>query len=520
MLLRKYALSTASARVIAACALAPLLGICGAGQVQAQVAAVAPKAASDSSLVQEVIVTAQKRSEPLQKVPVSVQVVTGQVLQNANTNSLTDLALVMPEVHIQASGDQYGSSLAIRGISSGASNPAYDQSVAIFSDDIYYGRSVMTQSAFLDLDHIEVLSGPQSTYFGNNAVAGALNLETKKPGDRYEGYARALVGSYGAYALEAAATLPVSDTLAFRVAGTANGDTGWIRNVNTGKMAPGENNYAGRVTARWSPTAQFDATLKVEASSNKITGAFSETPAQWDLCPTPSGIKINNFCPYVVAANTATPGSVPTGFSNNLNSGLGGQFSLLTTNTNVLTMNYHTSGLTFTSVTGYYDYDYLAHEDNASVGNQWLSSSPTAQNFWQFSQEARVTSNAEGPVDFMLGGYYQLDHLRGDIEGRSPFFNPLLGAFFTPAQLPTGFQYAYAQNETIWSGFAAVNWHITPQLKLNLGFRATEDSKTFVGTTSYGLHLALRGAYRQLYALPGRRPWLNPRHCRHLSLCA
>lgn len=437
--------------------------------------------------IQDIIVTAQKREEPLQKVPVSVQVVSGATLQNQNLNSLTDLSQVVPQLHIVSAGNQQGQTIAIRGISSGARNSSYDQSVPVFVDGLYYGRSVATQAAFLDIDHIELLAGPQSTYFGNNAVGGALSLQTKRPDDHFDGYARALYGSYGAYAVEGATSVPVSETLAVRLAGTANGQTGWIYNVNTREKAPGMRNYAGRGTVVWKPTSDFDAILKVEGSSNKITGAFNQTPSQWTLCPPPVGVpKVSNFCSYVVAANAASPGSAPTGLDNNLNSGLAGQFALLKTNTDELTMDYHAGDLTFTSVTGYLILDSHADEDNPSVGNQWLTTQVVQQKYRQFSQEVRIASSTDKPVDFIIGGYYQRDTLDSSVEGLTPYFNPTLATLHFTGPTPAGYLFTYTQKESILSGFAAVNWHITKQLTLNLGFRASRVHKDFVGNVSFG----------------------------------
>jgi len=114
--------------------------------------------------------------------------------------------------------------------------------VATFEDDIYYGRSRMIQATFLDVDRIEVLKGPQSTFFGNNAIAGALNIVTKGPDDQFDGYARALYGMYGQYAVEGAVGGPINDMFGVRVAGIMDGDNGWIRNVDTGGLAPIERN--------------------------------------------------------------------------------------------------------------------------------------------------------------------------------------------------------------------------------------------------------------------------------------
>src|SRR5882762_5906458 len=196
--------------------------------------------------LEEIIVTAQKRTENLQDVPVSVQVIGGQILAQQNHNSLEELTQTVPAVHISAGADQNGSnSIFIRGIGSG-SDPSFDQSVAVFTDDIYKGRSRMSEAAFLDLDRIEVLKGPQTTFFGNNAIAGALNIVTKKPGDHFDAWSRALYGMFGQYAVEGAVSGPITDTFGARLAVTRNGDDrGWIENVSLGEHAPRINNLAG-----------------------------------------------------------------------------------------------------------------------------------------------------------------------------------------------------------------------------------------------------------------------------------
>ena len=167
--------------------------------------------------------------------------------------------------------------LYIRGIGSGP-NQSFDQSVAIFVDDIYHGRSRVTTATFLDLDRVEILKGPQSTFFGNNAIAGAFNILTRKPTDHLEGDARALVSpnglSGGQFALEGAIGGPITDTVGIRVAATFNGQQGWLENINTDYRVPRERNLAGRVTLTYSPSDIFDATLKVEGSRNRNRGGL------------------------------------------------------------------------------------------------------------------------------------------------------------------------------------------------------------------------------------------------------
>src|SRR5882724_8230164 len=173
-----------------------------------------------ATTLQEIVVSAQKRSENVQTVPISIQVLSAQTLANQNQNSFEDLSQTLPGVNIAASG--WADSLYIRGVGSGVNSTNFDQSVATFDDDIYHGRSKTSGATFLDLDRIEVLKGPQSTFFGNNAIAGALNIVTKKPGDTLDSWARALYGEFGQYAAEGAIGGPITDTFGARLAVTRN----------------------------------------------------------------------------------------------------------------------------------------------------------------------------------------------------------------------------------------------------------------------------------------------------------
>src|SRR6202051_4220293 len=228
--------------------------------------AAAPTASTDDTAqIQEIVVTAQLRSQNLQQVPISAQVVSGQVLTDQNLNSLPDLSQTVPAVHIGSSGRT--SDLYIRGIGSGSSQ-AFDQSVGTFIDDVYYGRSRTSAGTFLDIDHLEILKGPQSTFFGNNAIAGALNIVTAKPGDTLDTSARLLSGMFGQYAVEGAIGGPITSTLGARVALTINGDSGYLYNTNLNTHWPVDDDRAGRITLFFHPSDNFDAALKTEVAKS------------------------------------------------------------------------------------------------------------------------------------------------------------------------------------------------------------------------------------------------------------
>jgi iron complex outermembrane receptor protein len=168
-------------------------------------------AANAPGAVEEIVVTAQLREQSLQEVPISAIVLSGRAVATQNLNNLETLTQSMPSVHVGLTPT--AADIYIRGTGSGA-NPSFDQAAGTFIDGIYYGRSRISSATFFDLDHIELLKGPQSTFFGNNAIAGAFNIGTKAPGDTLSADARILYGSYGDRVAEAAVSGPITDDLA------------------------------------------------------------------------------------------------------------------------------------------------------------------------------------------------------------------------------------------------------------------------------------------------------------------
>ncbi len=253
-------------------------------------------------LMEEIVVTARKRLENLQDVPISAEVVSGQTIAQENANTLTELAQTTPSIHINSTGAT--GQMFIRGIGSG-NTLQFDQSVGTFIDDIYHGRTRIADAIYLDLDRVEILKGPQSTFFGNNAVAGALNIVTARPTDTFGGSVRALYGQFGQYTAEGALNIPLSDTLAVRIAAIGDGMSGWQKNPYAGRDQPDENNKAGRVTFLYRPTDDFDATLKIEGGIN-----HDEDGSQISDCPPPAPFVATGFCKTALAAG------LPVGLNN------------------------------------------------------------------------------------------------------------------------------------------------------------------------------------------------------------
>jgi outer membrane receptor protein involved in Fe transport len=434
---------------------------------------------------QEVVVTAQGRTQRLQDVPISVQVVSGSELVEQNLNSLEDLSRNVPSVRVIGTIGR-ASSIFIRGVGSG-NNPSFDQSVSTFVDGIYHGRGRMTGSTFIDLERVEILRGPQSTFFGNNAIAGAFNIASRTDVHDLNGYARALYGSFGNYVGEGAIGIPITDNFGLRLAGTVNGQDGWLTNVTSGHDGPDESNYGGRATFVLHPSNGFEARLKLEASRNRTDGFLQ----QIDDCPPSAPFDVpRGFCVGIAAAH------LPQGFDNRTFARSPGELTSLNTFESVLTLNASLGEHTLTSISGYYEYQYNLQLDTdfqPVVAQQ--ASAP--ENYSQLSQELRLASPTGHRFEYILGAYYQTDKIRNALSFNFARLSPTIQSRPTLAALapflPLGQTISFVQDENVYSLFGALTWNLTDRLRLSAGLRASWVRKQFdynllygTATTDYG----------------------------------
>lgn len=167
--------------------------------------------------IEEIIVTATKRAESIQDVPISISAYSGDFLRNSDIRTIQDLSLYAPNFSMAYSSQPTNARIIIRGIGS-VGNSAIETSVGVFVDGVYYPRPGSVIGNLLDIEAAEVLRGPQGTLFGRNTAAGALNITTRDPSDELGGYVQADVGNYGAYSLEGVVNTPFSDNVAGRLA--------------------------------------------------------------------------------------------------------------------------------------------------------------------------------------------------------------------------------------------------------------------------------------------------------------
>ncbi len=218
---------------------------------------------AQAQALEEIIVTAQRRVQSLQEVPISIDTFSGIELVKQGFRTMEDLGQFSPSVEMNESLHEH--SVTIRGMGNDVAAMSVEQSAPIFVDGVHFGRPSMIKGAFMDVERVEVLTGPQPVYFGQNATAGAFSITTKRPStEAWEGDATAEFGNFGRVNFEGGIGGPINDTLAVRVAGQWDHTGGHLTDVFTGNTFPNRTDYGGRATLLWKPNERFEGTAKVE----------------------------------------------------------------------------------------------------------------------------------------------------------------------------------------------------------------------------------------------------------------
>ncbi len=216
----------------------------------------------------DVIVTAQKRSESIQKVPIAVSAFSAKLLDEYKIESGAELLRAVPNVNFSKNNFS-GYNFSIRGVGTKAVSVTTDPAVAISFNNTPLLRNRLFEQEYFDVERIEVLRGPQGTLYGRNATAGVVNMVTNKPTDKFEGMLKGEVGNYDTRRVSGMINIPLSDTLAVRVAGAYTNRSGFDYNTVTNQAVNGRDLWSLRTTAQWRPTSNFTASFVWEHFSEK-----------------------------------------------------------------------------------------------------------------------------------------------------------------------------------------------------------------------------------------------------------
>lgn len=419
---------------------------------------------TDTATLKTIEVTARKKSEELQQVPMSVVALDAADQEKRGIDNLTDLANVVPG--LQQGVLAVTSRLTLRGVNSGDNN-AFEQSVGVYVDGIYRGRMNQQHIGLFDLQRIEVLKGPQVTIYGNSSIGGAISAITRKPsfeagGDIRIGYEF----EHQEPRIEAGFDIPVSEQLALRVAGKwLDQGKGNAFNEYSGDTEPKTGAEAIRFSARWLPTDALTVDFRHERGQFKRDG------------------NIFDVYKHVDGQGQPWPNSPFSGLDDGrFNVGNGAPFKYRTPfmdtdmEETMLEFQYQFNDLTFTSITGLSRYDYRLSED-VDLSPSTVINVYQDESYRQFSQELRLAGDVSERVDFLVGFYLQNDTFRNDYLSDFNMPELLAPLFGVPSsgtsQLISPFSrhILIDQDTRQWALFGNLDWEFNEKLTASFGFR-------------------------------------------------
>ena len=226
----------------------------------------AEEAGEGAQVIEELVVTARRREETVQEVPIPVTALGGEALRDRAADDLTDLTRLTPNMNFNVSGvSRNTASVFLRGIGQVNWAPSQDPKIGTYVDGVYLGRPQGGVFDFMDIDRVEVLRGPQGTLFGRNTTAGLVHIISNRPTDEFDYSVGAGIGNDNARRVEGMLNLPLNDVLAARFAFQSREADGYVRNVGTGEDWGDENSTSARLSFRWTPNDRVHADLIIEA---------------------------------------------------------------------------------------------------------------------------------------------------------------------------------------------------------------------------------------------------------------
>ena len=419
---------------------------------------------TEATVLDQVVVTARKRSESVQDVPLTVTAVSQEGLRANGVVSIEQLTAVTSGLTVSRNPNNVAS-FRIRGLGTGGGSESFEQSVALFIDGTYLGRVPEYNQPLYDLERVEVIKGTQAALLAKNTSLGAVSLTTRKPGDEFSyDIATQYEMELGSSIVDIGVTLPVSDTLSFRLAGQALNATGPVRNTALGTEQSNDS-LAGRFTALWEPTDQFSAT-------------FTYNDYEVETAGSPEESLLDSLGVFAArGAMAGVPVETKLDYNNQLEgSAFGDSHDRMTGRRAILTLNYDIGDYTLTSVTGGAKFRQVRYFDTDAGPGLWAEQNPVINGNEQFSQELRITSPAERRFDWLAGLYYQTEDfyiyrtydIYSDLAAGIPGGTPIGGAN----------QDNYDQSTDTYSAFAQANLDITSRLTGSVGLRVTNEQRS------------------------------------------
>ncbi|MGC4028117.1 MAG: TonB-dependent receptor [Steroidobacteraceae bacterium] len=434
---------------------------------------------ASASTVDEILVTAQKRSERLQDVPVAVTVVTSEQLTDEQVNDTYALVKSVPALTFQQGNNPANSSLRIRGVGTTTFGQGVEPAVSVVIDGVVAARQMQGLSDLADIERIEVLRGPQGTLFGKNATAGVLNVVTAAPTASFYASSEVTVAQHDEYRVKGTVSGPLSETFRARLSAYYNDVGGHEYNVTTGSDYGGNKGHGVRGKLAWNPTDVLDLTLSVDHGRTEA-----------DCCRRLI-IATNN--PDLAALYApVVPSPKNRSVADNARSGFVDEQQIYS-----LQGNLDLGAVTATSITAYQVFKNAAYQDidglntptpiyvggNSGAFFGQFDMNDAKTDLKNFTQELRVASNASDAVDYVAGVFYSNLDLRRTVEQRRAYCTTgVLGQPCAPATVSNQSQGVFGDlTNTNMAAFGQVGMKIAGGLKIIGGLRIQRETLKLVG---------------------------------------
>lgn len=403
---------------------------------------VAASVAAQENVLEEIIVTAEKREASIQDTALAITAVSGDLLENGGLDEIEDLSLDAPSLVFSRAGGE--AQLYIRGVGTNLFGIGQDSSVAVHQDGVYQGRAQMGLTQFLDVERVEVLRGPQGTLYGRNATAGVINIIHRAPGDEPEGYVNLKLGNFNRYDGEAAYGGPIGDNAGFRLAVRYGSDGGFTEDLDPrgGDEVDGGETVAARATLTFALSDTINAriigdytdfdgdnrTIRPRGDLHRSAAEGAQALPDFDQTRN----EVDSFQKWTIS-----------GVTTEVTAGLGG-------------------GLSLTSITGYRQFEdsFRFNTDGTEI---FVTQTHFERDTDQFSEEIRLACDCEA-YEWIAGLYY--------------FTEDKEEALGLPAINFGGAFNIFATNKTdAWAGFGELTWHFSDRLDGIVGVRYSNEEK-------------------------------------------
>ena len=429
-----------------------------------------------------VVTASRRREENIQDVPVAITAISSEQLDRRGDYTLTQIQAQVPSLQV-FSFNPRNTNINIRGLGSNVAltNDGLENGVGFYIDDVYYGRVGLSQFDLVDLESLEVLRGPQGTLFGKNTTSGVVNITSKKPSFDPEFSAESSIGNYGFYQVRASGSAPlIADKVAVRLSGAISENRGFLYDVTHQSRAQNYRNASVRGQLLIKPTEDLTIRVIGDYSNQKqdfvlnLLTSFHPTYANGAAIP-------NNFLVRAARFPGYTPlpfqpfdrvGASDSHYQANMEGyGVSGRADL------------DLGGVALTSITAYRWWDWYPANDGDSTPLPIVTKAQQ-QNFQrQFSQEFRIASQGTHTIDWVLGGYYFWQIVRGYGATRFGSAAALWNLPAVPSVVGNAALNGYEVNSTSTpetkslAAFGQADWHLTDALTLTAGLRFSHEKK-------------------------------------------